>query len=265
MTRARTKGRRKNAHAVHENHERWLLTYADLITLLLAFFIVMYSMSRIDAKKFGAMSNALSGALSGQQLAMREKEIFANLQQEDADGGGALDTSRLRLMRDEIQKIVEDADIGEAVSSEVTERGLVIHIMEGALFEEASADLTSGARAVLRVVGEKIRESGNQVRIEGHTDPRPIHTARFPSNWELSTARATSVLRFVVDSIGVEPGRISALGFGEFRPMVPNDSPSNMAQNRRVDIVILSEKMTLSEPESTATKPDQNSMAESSE
>jgi chemotaxis protein MotB len=212
----------------------------------------MYSMSRIDAKKFGAMSNALSGALSGQQLALREKEIFAKLEKES---GGALDTSRLRLMRDEIQKIVEDADIGEAVSSEVTERGLVIHIMEGALFETASADLTAGARAVLRVVGDNIRESGNQIRIEGHTDPRPINTPRFPSNWELSTARATSVLRFMVDSIGVEPGRISALGFGEFRPMVPNDSPENMAQNRRVDIVILSKKMTLSEPESTATLP----------
>lgn len=263
MASTRSKGRRRKPPGVHENHERWLLTYADLITLLLAFFIVMYSMSRIDAKKFGAMSDALSGALDGRNLAMREREAFAKLQENAA--GGPFDTSRLRLMRDEIQKIVEDADLGQTVSSDVTERGLVIHIMEGALFETASADLTDGARAVLRVIGVKIRDSQNQVRIEGHTDPRPIHTSKFPSNWELSTARATSVLRFMVDSIGVEPGRISALGFGEFRPMVPNDSEEHMAQNRRVDIVILSEKMTLSEPESTASDFKSNSIAESSE
>lgn len=263
MEHTRSRGRRRNAHAIHDNHERWLLTYADLITLLLAFFIVMYSMSRIDAKKFGAMSSALSGALDGRQLALREKEAFAKLQDEEA--GGPFDTGRLRLMWEDIQQIVEGADLGDAVTSEVTERGLVIHIMEGALFEEAKADLTDGARAVLRVISDKIRESGNQVRIEGHTDPRPIHTSKFPSNWELSTARATSVLRFMVDSIGVEPGRISALGFGEFRPMVPNDSPGNMAQNRRVDIVILSEKMTLSEPESTASKYDDKSIAKTPE
>jgi chemotaxis protein MotB len=259
-----SRGRRQKANPSHDNHERWLLTYADLITLLLAFFIVMYSMSRIDAKKFGAVSHALSGALSGQQLAMREREVFAKLQ-EDEGGGGALDTGHLRLMREEIQTIVEEASIGEAVSSEVTERGLVIHIMEGALFEEARADLTDGARAVLGVIGAKIRDSGNQVRIEGHTDPRPIHTPKFPSNWELSTARSTAVLRFMVDSIGVEPGRISALGFGEFRPMVPNDSPEHMAQNRRVDIVILSERMILSEPESTASASHDNTIAETAE
>ena len=263
MGRTRTRGRRQKANPAHENHERWLLTYADLITLLLAFFIVMYSMSRIDAKKFGAISSALSGALSGQQLALREHEIFAKLQEEE--GGGPFDTSRLRLMRDELQQIVEDADLGEAVSSEVTERGLVIHIMEGALFEDAKADLTEGARAVLRVVGDKIRDSGNHVRVEGHTDPRPINTSRFPSNWELSTARATSVLRFMVDSLGVDPGRISALGFGEFRPLVPNDSPGQMAQNRRVDIVILSKKMTLSEPESTVSASGDNTLAETAE
>ena len=264
MRHTRTQGRRKRGNPLHDNHERWLLTYADLITLLLAFFIVMYSMSRIDAKKFGAVSSALSGALSGKQLAMRERQIFARLQ-EDEEGGGALDTGELRLMREEIQEIVEDADMGEAVTSEVTDRGLVIHIMEGALFEEARADLTDGARAVLRLVADKLRDNDNQLRVEGHTDPRPIHTSKFPSNWELSTARATAVLRFMVDSIGIEPGRISALGFGEFRPMVPNDSPAQMAQNRRVDIVILSKKMTLSEPESTASARKENTLAETEE
>ena len=237
--------RKRQKQQMHENQERWLLTYADLITLLLAFFIVMYSMSRIDAKKFGAMSSALSGVLSGKDLRLREQAIFAN----NAGGGaGPLDTGQLRVMQEDVQKRLKDSGLEASVETEMTGRGFVIHIMEGALFETASADLTDGARAVLRVVGRQISGADNHIRVEGHTDPRPIHTARFPSNWELSTARATSVLRFLVDSTGVNPANISALGFGEFRPRVPNDSPDQMSQNRRVDIVVLAEEMNASEP-----------------
>jgi chemotaxis protein MotB len=241
--------RKRNKPSIHDNNERWLLTYADLITLLLAFFIVMYSMSRIDAKKFGAMSNALSGALKGRDLALREQAMFSVL---DDAGRGPLDVGDLRLIESKIKEQVETSNLGDAVSTKMTDRGLVIHIMEGALFEEAKADLTQSAMAVLRTVAEEIKKVPNQVRVEGHTDPRPISTPKFPSNWELSTARATSVLRFLVDSTGVSPDRISALGFGEFRPIVPNDSPGNMAQNRRVDIVILTRELSLSEPEGTA-------------
>lgn len=237
--------RKRQKHQEHENHERWLLTYADLITLLLAFFIVMYSMSRIDAKKFGAMSTALSGVLSGRDLRLREKAIFA---ENNSGGSGPLDTGQLRVMQNDVEKRLEDAGLQKSVETEMTGRGFVIHILEGALFETASADLTEGARAVLRVVGRQIGDASNHIRVEGHTDPRPISTARFPSNWELSTARATSVLRFLVDSTGVNPANISALGFGEFRPRVPNDSPEQMAQNRRVDIVVLAEEMNASEP-----------------
>jgi chemotaxis protein MotB len=245
----RNSTRKRKKPSIHDNNERWLLTYADLITLLLAFFIVMYSMSRIDAKKFGAMSNALSGALSGRDLVLREQAMFSVL---DETGRGPLDVGDLRLIESKIKEQVQTSNLGESVSTQVTDRGLVIHIMEGALFEEAKADLTVSAMAVLRTVAEQVKSIPNQVRVEGHTDPRPISTPKFPSNWELSTARATSVLRFLVDSTGVAPDRISALGFGEFRPIAPNDTPENMAQNRRVDIVILARELGLSEPEGTA-------------
>lgn len=241
------RGRRRTEPA--ENHERWLLTYADLITLLLAFFIVMYSMSRIDAARFENMSNALSGVLKGKEMALEEREI---LEATDGVGGGPLDREGLKMVQRDLDRSVREGNLGLAVYSVLTDRGLVIHIMEGALFEDGQADLTASARDVLRAVGSDIKKTNNHIRVEGHTDPRPIHTPRFPSNWELSTARATSVLRFMVDTVGLPPERVSALGFGEFRPLSPNDSPEGMAKNRRVDIVVLSESMSASEPEAMA-------------
>jgi chemotaxis protein MotB len=255
--------RRRKGTEPAENHERWLLTYADLITLLLAFFIVMYSMSRIDAARFENMSNALSGVLQGKEMALDVREILAAT---DGAGGGPLDYDGLMIVQEDLDRDVREANLGLAVYSVATDRGLVIHIMEGALFEDGQADLTASARDVLRVVGADIKKTENHIRVEGHTDPRPISTPRFPSNWELSTARATSVLRYMVDSVGLAPERVSALGFGEFRPLSPNDSPEGMAKNRRVDIVVLSEAMMMSEPEamdipefdksSVATAPD---------
>jgi chemotaxis protein MotB len=243
---------RKRKHsALHDNQERWLLTYADLITLLLAFFIVMYSMSRIDAKKFGAMTSALTGALKGVDLAQRERDMNGRL-----STGGPLKTGELRLMQRQLQQKVGDAGMSSTISSDVTERGLVISVKDATLFDQGKADLNPGALAVLHVIGHEIRNVANHLRVEGHTDPRPINTPRFPSNWELSTARATSVLRFLIDSTGCAPQRISALGFGEYRPVAINDTPEHMAQNRRVDIVLLSQRMSLSEPEAVADPRD---------
>ena len=244
--------RKRKPQGIHENQDRWLLTYADLITLLLAFFIVMYSMSRVDAKKFGAISSALTGVLKGADLKQRDRQTL--------DGrlttGGPLKTGELRLMQRQLQQKVGESGMSSTISSDVTDRGLVISVKVAALFDEGKADLNPGALAVLRVIGHEISTVTNHVRVEGHTDPRPINTPRFPSNWELSTTRATSVLRFLVDSTGCVPQRISALGFGEYRPIVVNDSPEHMAENRRVDIVLLSQQMSLSEPEAVADPHD---------
>lgn len=243
--------RKHKRSALHENNERWLLTYADLITLLLAFFIVMYSMSRIDAKKFGAISSALTGVLKGSDLAQREREQMGKL-----NTGGPLKLGDLRLMQRQIQQKVKTSGMANMISADVTERGLVISVKDATLFDEGKADLNPDALPVLRVIGREISGVSNHVRVEGHTDPRPINTPRFPSNWELSTARSTSVLRYLIDSVNLAPQRISALGFGEYRPVVPNDSPEHMAQNRRVDIVLLSQQMSLSEPEAVADPRD---------
>lgn len=229
----------------HENLERWLLTYADLITLLLAFFIVMYSMSRIDAKRFGKMAEALNGVLKGGTT------VFQNLTEDEIlKGHGLLKLGDLNMIQKQIEEKFEGLERPDDVQTEITERGLVVHIMESALFKEGSAKLEPKAMEVLDIIWEKIAPMPNHVRIEGHTDDRTINTVLFPSNWELSTTRATQVVRYFIDNYGMKPDKISALGYGEFRPVRPNNSIENRAKNRRVDIVILTMELSLKEPTS---------------
>ncbi|MCX6827263.1 MAG: OmpA family protein [candidate division Zixibacteria bacterium] len=229
----------------HENLERWLLTYADLITLLLAFFIVMYSMSKVDAKKFGRMSEALSGVLKGGTVVIKRGD-----QMGVTAGQGVLNIGNLKSIGDAIKKGAEQMEDDKLISTEVSERGLVIHIMESALFKVGSAILEPKAKVILDLVAQHIQNLSNHIRIEGHTDNRPINTLKYPSNWELSSARATEVVRYLCESHAFDPRKISALGYGEFRPMVANSGDENLAKNRRVDVVVLTEEMTAAEPSS---------------
>ena len=227
-----------------ENLDRWLLTYADLITLLLAFFVVMYSMSRIDAKKFGQVSDALNTVLKGGNSVLR----FT--QEPQMTGHGVLKLGNLRMVQQKIEERFKQLGKQEVLQTEITERGLVVHIVESALFDEASAQLKPRAMEVLELIAEQIEGRPNHIRVEGHTDDRPIATSVYPSNWELSSARATAVVRFYTESSRIAPDRISALGYGKFRPVAPNNSIENRARNRRVDVVILTMELTLTEPSS---------------
>jgi chemotaxis protein MotB len=235
---------RRKAAEDKENLDRWLLTYSDLITLLLAFFVVMYSMSRVDNKKFGQVSDALNTILKGGQSVLRSPV------DPDKAGHGVLALGNLRMAQLKIDEKFRQVGKQEVLKTEITERGLVVHIMESALFDPGSAELKSRAMEVLDLVAEELSNRPNHIRIEGHTDDAPIHTAVYPSNWELSSARATAVVRFYTENHTIQPDRISALGYGEFRPVVPNNSIENRATNRRVDIVILTMEMTLTEPTS---------------
>lgn len=228
----------------HENLERWLLTYSDLITLLLAFFVVMYSMSQIDKKRFGQVVEALNGVLKG------GKTVTKGMPESMMTGHGVLKLGDLNIIQQQIEERFKEIHRQGEIKSELTERGLVIHIMESALFKQGSAKLEPGAIEVLDVVAGKIVSMPNHIRIEGHTDDRSINTPVYPSNWELSSARATEVVRYYTNHHQIEPERISALGYGEYRPVRPNNSIENRAMNRRVDIVILTMDMTAMEPSS---------------
>ena len=235
----------KNKDEDQENLERWLLTYADLITLLLAFFVVMYSMSQIDAKRFGEMSEKLHGILNGGDNVLKPEE-----EAKETEGHGVLKIGNLKMLQKAIEGKSEERKKLQDVQTEITERGLVIHIVERALFKEGSAKLQGNSWEVLDLIYNELDSIPNHIRVEGHTDDRPIATEKFPSNWELSSARATEVVRYFVNEYGFPPERISALGYGKFRPISPNNSIENRARNRRVDIVILTMELSMQEPSS---------------
>lgn len=241
--------KRRNKGADNENLDRWLLTYADLITLLLAFFVVMYSMSRVDNKKFGEVSDALNAILKGGTSVLRYQ------QKPEATGHGVLKLGSLRMAQIQIEERFKQLGKDEFLATEITERGLVVHILESTLFDVGSSDLKPNAREVLDLIAEQLVGRPNHIRVEGHTDDTPIQTSVYPSNWELSSARATAVVRYYSENRAIKADRISALGYGQFRPVAPNNSIENRARNRRVDVVILTMELTLTEPSSQLYYP----------
>ncbi len=241
--------RRSKKDIPQDNPERWLLTYADLITLLLAFFIVMYSMSRIDAKRFGRVTQALQGILHGGPSVRQIPDL-----ETINTGHGLLKVGDLQMLQTEVHDDIEKLGRKGDIVTEINERGLIIHIMESAMFDEGKAQLKPRALEILNLVAADIIKMPNHVRVEGHTDDRPINNSDFASNWELSTARATTVVRHFIDNYGYPADQISAVGFSSFRPYVPNNSVENRALNRRVDIVVLTMELSAAEPSSNINR-----------
>ncbi|MER3475088.1 MAG: chemotaxis protein MotB [Armatimonadota bacterium] len=213
----------------HENVDRWLLTYADMITLLVALFIMLYSMSAVNQEKFGALARSMR----------REFQVLP-----EQNGGKVLGTRNvvdpLEQQASRLQQFLQKEGMQNQVRVRHEERGLVISLLsDGTLFDLGSAELKPSAKQVLDRVAEVLRAVPNPVLIEGHTDNLPIRTAQYPSNWELSAARAARVLRYLVQKGGIPAERLIAVGYADTRPLVPNSSPANRAQNRRVDIAVL--------------------------
>jgi chemotaxis protein MotB len=221
--------------------ERWLITYADLITLLLAFFILMYTMSKQDAKKYQEVASHLKAIFSGNAGIMAR----GNLPVKTPAEVSFKDTSSAGALKEQLEKEIrelggQDKDnASEKISLINDERGLVVRAMEKAFFETGKADLGAKASRALDGIAPVLKRSPNHVRVEGHTDNVPINTYEFRSNWELSVRRATEVVRFLVERHGFPPDRISASGYAEYRPIASNDTPENRSSNRRIEIVII--------------------------
>jgi chemotaxis protein MotB len=240
--------RNRRRYDPHINRDRWLVSYADFITLLFAFFTTMYAISTVDNKKLGDMVDSMRNAFDAK--AMEKPHNSPQPQKTPArQHPGALEE-----LRDRLSKRLEAQITGGQVGMEVDPRGLVITIREAGTFVVGSADLSPSARAVLAEVADAMKDVDNPVRVEGHTDDVPIHTAKFSSNWELSTSRATNVITFFVQDRGLSPMRFSAAGYGEFHPRTANDSEGARAQNRRVDIVILNDATRRAEEPAVAVQ-----------
>ena len=230
--------KRKKRHEENENAERWLLTYADLITLLLAFFIMMYVFSKKDAQKYDEVASHLKTIFSG-GTGLAAKGSVTATSPIDMPSKGASSGEIKRQLESELMDSNRNKPGGENISVLSDERGVVIRVLDKAFFDEGKAELKDGAKGALDKIVPIIKSVDNHVRIEGHTDNVPIKTNEFKSNWELSVRRATEVVRYFVEKRGLPPERISATGYAEYRPIVQNDSPKNKALNRRIEIIVI--------------------------
>jgi chemotaxis protein MotB len=237
--------RRKKSHVEgpHENDERWLLTYSDLITLLFVLFVVMYAISNTDVRKLTLLAQSLSAAfntdvLSGQQAVSISNGQDTTIQQQTSSSGTSPVQSDLKA----IKAALEDYAIGQGLGGEVevgmTPQGIVIRLNDALLFSSGRAHLDDHALKLVRQVADIVKPLPNQVRVEGNTDDQAPDGVLFTSNWDLSSARALAVLKAMVD-VGMDPSRLSALGNAQYNPLKPNTDDLTRAKNRRVDIVII--------------------------
>lgn len=227
-----------------DNSERWLLTYSDLITLLLAFFVIMYGISSADAKKFSKFSAAMRrafnvGVLQGDPSAsILEQTVGISSEAGSAEDMSA-SSSELDTIFNEMGGILQDEYFADKVTVGVRDEGVAISVSGNLLFASGRADLRPEAVKLLQAVARVLSRIPNPVRVEGHTDDVPPTGTEFPSNWELSGARAVAVVRYLTEIEGIDPSRFSAAAYSQYQPVVPNDSARGRAKNRRSEIVIL--------------------------
>ncbi len=225
----------------HGGSERWLITYADLLTLLFAFFIVLFAISNADLEKFKAFSGSLNAAFGGgggSGVLQGGGEVL--------EGGGsilpaaaALEASDLAAITESINAFAEENGLEGRLGVRSEEQEIVISLSDNMLFDPASARLREESLAALNHVAGLLQELPNDIRVEGHTDSIPLQTEGYASNWELSSARATEVLRYLTEQAGIEPARIHAAAYADTRPIADNATPDGRAKNRRADIVIV--------------------------
>lgn len=240
--------RRRRVVEEHENHERWLVSYADFITLLFAFFVVMYSISSINEGKYKVLSQTLVGVFNDQDRSLKpipigeEKPLSTQPATPLDTNNPEPDTAVGRA--DPLTTIADDvrAAFGELIASnQMTVRGnelwIEIELKSGLLFPSGDAIPSDQAFQIIEKVAKVLAPFGNPVHVEGFTDNQPIRTAQYPTNWELSTARAASIVR-MLSMDGIDAGRLAAVGYGEFQPVASNDTADGRSRNRRTVLVI---------------------------
>ncbi|HHU19234.1 MAG TPA: flagellar motor protein MotB [Bacilli bacterium] len=231
----------------------WMTTYSDMVTLILVFFVLLFSMSQIDVARFEALvesfrnrniifdnnssaidfENTTESATTREQTTDLEKDNFLGSE------GLTQNQKSLEQLLSEVEGFLEENQLQDVITANRTDQGVVLILQERLLFDTSKAIIKSEARPFLDKVALLLSNIPNNIRVEGHTDNRQISTVQYPSNWELSGARASSAIRYLVDTGKVDQERFVSIGYGETRPIVPNDSPENWQKNRRVEIVIL--------------------------
>jgi chemotaxis protein MotB len=259
--------RRKHQEEVKAGAPEWMNTYGDMVTLLLTFFVMLFAMSTIEEQKFSALSQSLQTALGdikgsvginyggnsatdgdmigkGDQDNPALEEIIAaldSLKSAQMEGNIAQDSDDMERVYIKVKQYVQSNDLGEVVEIVEESRGILIRFKDSVLFDSGKAIIIENAKVILNNIAKILSEVDKNIRVEGHTDNRPINTPQFPSNWELSTQRAVNVLKYFIEVNGLAPVRLSAVGYGEYHPVDDNVTAEGRQKNRRVDIVILRE------------------------
>lgn len=237
----------KKGEEKEPNHERWLLTYSDLITLLMIFFVILYAGSNVDASKYKALSESFAVSFGG------GKSIIGSSNAGSADEASrpvqtkVVEIDQMESTKEQLDKYLKENNLDGSVSTKVEDRGLVITLKDSLLFDSGKADLKPESIAKLNSMGKILSKMNNFIRVEGNTDNQPIKNAQFNSNWQLSVIRATNVVELLINNCGISSDKLSAIGYGEFRPIASNSTEDGRIKNRRVDIVILNSKLNNSE------------------
>ena len=256
---------RRRRPSPHSNHERWLVSYADFITLLFAFFVVLYSSSQVDQRRVGKLAMAIQVAFqelgvfpastsaipmnTSEPMPFNTVQAVENANRVAALGktvppskgvlSGSEETGDLSTLRKELEQTLAPEILRSEVALRTEPDGLVISLREIGFFETGSATIRPRSQSSFGRLAKLLAERRCALRIEGHTDNVPIHNPRFNDNWQLSTSRATEVVRMLIMNFDFAPERLSAAGYAEYHPVTSNDSAEGRALNRRVDIVIL--------------------------
>ena len=255
--------RRRHAE-VHVNQERWLVSYADFITLLFAFFVVMYSISQVNQSKYRVLSETFEHAFNSRQLttdttssnpiekiinpiqvgepALSPDPSAIDVEQESAGEAASTSSGQLQEISALVNERFADLINDELVSVSSNELWLQIELKDSILFASGGTDLSLQAQAIFDEIAGILKGYSNPIQVEGYTDNIPINNPRYPSNWELSSARASAIVKLLA-ARGVAPQRLSAVGFGEFQPVASNEHPAGRAQNRRVALMIARRKI----------------------
>ncbi|HZW68380.1 MAG TPA: flagellar motor protein MotS [Pseudogracilibacillus sp.] len=260
--------RRERKRSDDKGAPKWMVTYSDMVTLVLVFFILLFSMSQIDVTKFESITRSfqsraildfLPSAIPSEDITADDIEgqggddlgdkdaTDGDNDDEDIDLDGMLDqleewekkADALARLMENVEEFLADEGLGDVISANRTEEGVHLVLQDSILFDSGEAVILDSGVPFLDEVGLLLTGIDNTVRVEGHTDSRPISTYRYPSNWELSGARAGSVVRHFIEEQDLDPNRFLIAGYGDTRPVVKEDTPENMSKNRRVEIVIL--------------------------
>jgi chemotaxis protein MotB len=260
---------RKKVHAEHANHERWLVSYADFITLLFAFFVVMFATSQTDKSKAKQVSDSVNEALSQGGITAAVREVLGGTVDEKGKGNammkgpGGMQKGATELKMAEAvellpslqylsQELKDEIKTGK-IQVSLQPRGLVVSLREAAFFPSGGDTVATATYPSLEKVAKLLTSLPNSVRLEGHTDSVPIHTARFRNNWDLSSARAIAMLGLFTDRFEIPHERLAVAGYADTVPADSNETPEGRAKNRRVDVTILSQTALSMEAKSGPT------------